>query len=119
MTAVGRVSTVMVNCNDLDAVVPFWAAVLGVDVAERAGPYVWLGVQDGQGVAVAFQQVEDVKTARNRVHLDVAVPDLEAARGRVEELGGHVVERRTGGTTTWYIAADPEGNEFCLYEPHP
>jgi predicted enzyme related to lactoylglutathione lyase len=61
---------------------------------------------------VAFQRVDQPKTIKNRVHLDIGTPDLLALKARVEALGG----RRVGGFEAggFLVMADPEGNEFCL-----
>jgi predicted enzyme related to lactoylglutathione lyase len=64
---------------------------------------------------VSFQRVPEAKTVKNRLHLDVVVEDVEAAVTRVVELGGSV-ERAAYQEYgfSWRLAADPEGNEFCL-----
>ena len=63
-----------------------------------------------------FQAVEEKKTAKNRMHLDIgrgdreldaAVEDWVAAGASLLKIGEHPGER-------WAIMADPEGNEFCL-----
>ena len=63
-----------------------------------------------------FQQVPEPKTVKNRVHLDVAVEDLEEACARVEELGGRRISAEPFAEYTyrWIAVADPEANEFCL-----
>ena len=43
-----------------------------------------------------------------------SVADLEAAIGRIEELGGQLVERRRDSSGTWVVMEDPEGNLFCI-----
>ena len=64
---------------------------------------------------MSFQRVPEVKTVKNRLHLDVVVEDVEAASARVVELGGsvEVAEVHEYGFQ-WRVATDPEGNEFCL-----
>ena len=64
---------------------------------------------------MSFQRVPEAKTVKNRLHLDIVVDDVEAAADRVVELGGSVESdayREYG--FSWRLAADPEGNEFCL-----
>jgi len=71
---------------------------------------------------LVFQRVPEPKLARNRVHWDVLVDDLDASTTRVEALGGRWTEP---GTTVevdgWLsrVMADPEGNEFCIYIAPP
>jgi hypothetical protein len=67
---------------------------------------------DGPGPTLFFQQAEEPKTARNRVHLDVAVPDRRREVERLRALGARVAREREGFT----VMHDPEGNEFCVVE---
>jgi predicted enzyme related to lactoylglutathione lyase len=64
---------------------------------------------------VSFQRVPETKSVKNRLHLDVVVDDVDVAAARVLELGGSVeaAEVHEYGFR-WRLAADPEGNEFCL-----
>ena len=57
-----------------------------------------------------FVRVPEGKTAKNRVHLDLAADDPAAEVARLVDLGA-VVVREYGG---WVQMADPEGNEFCV-----
>jgi glyoxalase superfamily protein len=56
-------------------------------VEGRKGPYVWLALPQG-AVGVGFQRVPEQKAGKNRVHLDIAVPDVIAGKARVESLAG-------------------------------
>ena len=82
---------------------------------------------DGVGPRLYFQRVPEPKTAKNRVHLDLAV---SGGRGTpVEERRRHVaaaVERAVAAGATrlravdeddehWVVLQDPEGNEFCMH----
>ncbi len=64
---------------------------------------------------IGFQRVPERKQVKNRVHLDVLAPDLEAATQAAVELGavrhGDVVLEEDGA---FQILLDPEGNELCL-----
>jgi hypothetical protein len=57
-----------------------------------------------------FQQVPEPKQVKNRVHLDLVAGEGELER--LLSLGASVVERRP----EWLVLADPEGNEFCLFD---
>lgn len=103
-----------IDALDVDAVIPFWEAVLGyrrlerrtgppnlVDPA-RIGPVVW------------FQQMDAPRPQRNRVHLDVTVSP-EVAEQRVAAAlaaGGTLVSDEFA--RSWWILADTEGNEVCV-----
>jgi predicted enzyme related to lactoylglutathione lyase len=114
--AIGKARWIVIDSVDPDALVPFWCALLGVELAGRFGPdYVLLTNGDGTVPPVAFQRVPETKSGKNRVHLDITVEDVDEATRRVEELGGS----RMGGLRDmdgyrWQVMADPEGNELCL-----
>ncbi len=55
-----------------------------------------------------FQLVPESKVVKNRVHLDLACPDVRAGAARLTGLGARVLAERAG----WVTMADPEGNEF-------
>jgi predicted enzyme related to lactoylglutathione lyase len=112
---VPKLGSVVINVNDMERETTFWRELLGVDVArEIPGFFVWLAPQRPGGISVALQLVPDAKEGRNRLHLDTAVDDLDAAQARVEALGGSLVETHEIMGFTWRVMADPEGNEFCI-----
>ena len=101
---------IAIDAMDIDAVRPFWDAVLGWDVIARDD------VQDPLrlGPAVWFQQMDEPRPQRNRIHLDVTVAHDEAP-GRIERAlaaGGHLVS--DSRAPAFWILADPEGNEACV-----
>ena len=86
---------------------------------DLAGRYQSLLPADGKGAEVLLQRVPEAKHGKNRVHLDLRVPDLETELARLLALGA----RHTTGDPveehgwTWYVLTDPDGNEFCLLRP--
>jgi predicted enzyme related to lactoylglutathione lyase len=114
------VLVIVLDCSDLDRAARFWCGVLGYR-AEPSSPgrYQQLLPADGNGVELLLQRVPERKDTKNRLHLDLRVPDLEAETARVEALGARRV------TTdpieeygwTWHVLADPDGNEFCVLQP--
>ena len=64
----------------------------------------------GPGGRVFFQLVAESKVVKNRWHLDLSAPDVEAEVARIAAVGGRVLAVRDG----WTTMADPEGNEFCV-----
>jgi 4a-hydroxytetrahydrobiopterin dehydratase len=107
-----RVQHVQVSIDALEPakVQPFWRAVLGydgvgdVDVFDplRRGPTFW------------FQQMDEPRPQRNRIHVDVYLPHDQAEEriAKAVAAGGSVVsdEHAPG----WWTLADPEGNEVDL-----
>jgi predicted enzyme related to lactoylglutathione lyase len=63
-----------------------------------------------------FQRVPEPKLVKNRVHLDVAVADLEEASRTAVALGGRRLSEEALAEYhyRWLVMADPEGNEFCV-----
>jgi Glyoxalase-like domain len=65
---------------------------------------------------VLFQLVPEVKTVKNRVHLDLR-PGPEGTEATVARLAGRgatELHRGQQGPHHWVTMADPEGNEFCV-----
>jgi predicted enzyme related to lactoylglutathione lyase len=107
---------VTIDANDAPAIAAFWAAVLGTRITETFddGRFIFLEGRVGLPV-VCIQSVPEPKQGKTRVHLDLAVPDLDAATARIIELGGSWdgTERRLE-PTTWRTLTDPEGTEFDI-----
>lgn len=112
--AVGRIYGVVVDCHDPEALAIFWGAVLGAEPDVRQPDWVTVRAPS-TGHLVAFQGVPEPKQVKNRLHLDIEVPDLAPATARCVGLGatvvGEVVEDEHGA---FQVMLDPEGHEFCL-----
>lgn len=110
---IGRLGEVVVDCHDPMALAEFWQRVLGGYVVRQS--HEWVALEPPSGVTIGFQLVPEAKTVKNRVHLDVDVPDLEVAVEAALALGarrvGEVVYDELGG---FQVMQDPEGNEFCF-----
>ena len=77
----------------------------------------WVTVVTPDGWRLGFQAAPDhvapqwpSQTAPQQMHIDLQVPDIDAAAARAEELGA----TRIGGGETWHVMADPAGHPFCL-----
>jgi catechol 2,3-dioxygenase-like lactoylglutathione lyase family enzyme len=127
-----RLTDVIVDCHDLQAMAEFWCQVLGYErVASGQG---WLAIRSPgpelterdlvarpQAPALAFVEVPEGKVVKNRVHVDVTPTDC-AQSDEVERLVALGARRVDIGQheTPWVVLADPEGNEFCVMpEVHP
>lgn len=112
----GVITAVVVDTTDLDSAVGFWSELLGLDVRHRDARYVYVGPIVEGGPHLAFQLVPEDKRGKNRLHLDVRVPDRERFAARVVELGGSIIgDHQDVGYPRWTVVTDPEGNEFCVY----
>lgn len=107
------------DCSDLDRMAEFWRAAAGFDeVGSIEGRYISLS---GHGVALTLQWVAEPKTVKNRMHLDLLVDDVDQEVHRLEQLGASrlTASARKEFGQTWFVLADPEGNEFCVArDPH-
>jgi 4a-hydroxytetrahydrobiopterin dehydratase len=91
-------------------VMPFWRAVLG---------YRDEGDEDlvdprGRGPGFWFQQMDEPREQRNRIHIDIAVPHDQAEQRVAAAIaaGGRLVTDRFA--PAWWVLADAEGNEACI-----
>jgi len=122
---IARLMMIQIDCPDPERLAAFWAEVLAVEIDRRLGDppqYVSL-MPAGVGVPpLWFQRVPEPKVAKNRLHLDLQVEDIEAACARIEALGGRRRDDHDfqgyhdegAPGFDWRRMADPEGNEFCL-----
>jgi 4a-hydroxytetrahydrobiopterin dehydratase len=107
-----KVQTVQISIDALviPEVLPFWGAVLGYD---RFGDE---DVVDplSRGPWVTFQQMDEPRPQRNRIHIDVSVP-RDQTEGRIAAAlaaGGHIVT--DAFAPHWWTLADAEGNEVDI-----
>jgi len=104
---------ICIDCSDPARLLPWWAVALRyVEVdGELVDP-------DGAGPIVWFQPVPEPKVAKNRIHLDLWLPLREAAarRALLVSMGGRLISEHDRADTddSFWVLADPEGNEVCL-----
>ena len=110
---VGALYAIVIDVNDLDTCARFWSQVLGNDILYQDDRYLRLG-RKGERPTFLLQKVPEPHKEKNRVHIDLDVPDLDAAAHRVQDLGGHKLKQRSEYGIEWVVMADPDGNEFCL-----
>lgn len=96
----------------IDAIDPvalgrFWAGVLGLELHTQDGGAAYL-TGAGPHETVWINRVEEAKTVKHRMHLDVNASSVEA----VERLGATVLD---ADSFRWTVMADPEGGEFCVF----
>jgi hypothetical protein len=70
------------------------------------------------GLRIWCNHVPEPKVMKNRVHIDINLPDA-AEMERLQRLGARALReiRDAEGRLLWTIMADPEGNEFCAFLP--
>jgi predicted enzyme related to lactoylglutathione lyase len=112
--------TYTLDCCDAEKLSAFWAEALGYTLYGPHGSYWSLRPPESVDEPwFVLQQVSEPKSGKNRMHLDLHVADLDAELGRLEAMGARRVTEKpiSMGTFSWFVMADPEGNEFCLVQP--
>jgi predicted enzyme related to lactoylglutathione lyase len=108
---------VAIDCADAAAVANFWAEVLGRQIADHPTREHAVVLVDDAGVhgpRLAFHQVPEPKTVKNRLHLDLITTEFEAETDRLVGLGAQKVRDVEQGGGRWTTFRDIEGNEFDL-----
>jgi predicted enzyme related to lactoylglutathione lyase len=106
----------VLDCLDPTRLAEFWAPALGYVSLGEIGAYAVLVPEGKPGPKLLLQRVPEGKTVKNRMHLDIESPDIEAEATRLEALGARRVQddQVHEHGTSWVLMADPEGNEFCV-----
>lgn len=118
-----------IDCADPEALAGFWCAVLAYEILAAEEGLVNIGppgpttVDDPRGPVpptLTFARVPEIKSAKNRLHLDLrpADGDQDGEVDRLLGLGARRVDVGQTGQESWVCLADPEGNEFCVLGGH-
>ena len=123
--------TIIIDCDDIAAQARWWAETLDLKIAYEdehevaivpqwidaeariATDEEWRRVPQG----LVFVPVEDGKTIKNRLHIDLAPHKSQDRDAEIEALlerGATRVDVGQSDDVTWTVLADPEGNEFCV-----
>jgi 4a-hydroxytetrahydrobiopterin dehydratase len=104
---------IAVDALDIPTIRPFWKAALAY-VDEGPGPEDALIDPVGQGPAVWFQQMDEPREQRNRIHFDISLPhdEAEARMAEIVAAGGRMIY--DAEAPAFWVFADAEGNEVCI-----
>jgi hypothetical protein len=123
--------TTVIDCHDIAAQARWWAQTLDWKIVYEDAHEVavvpqevdddaviddlgtWLGERPG----LVFVPVEEGKTVKNRLHIDLAphrTQDRDVEIEALEARGATRVDVGQSDDVTWAVLADPEGNEFCV-----
>jgi catechol 2,3-dioxygenase-like lactoylglutathione lyase family enzyme len=128
-----RLTEVVVDCHDPDALSRFWCAALGYHVVSAVHEQVEIGPWPEEPADLAdqmrrapvvptlvFVRVPEGKVVKNRLHLDIRPVNAEYQDELARLLGLGATHVDVGQSDVrWTVLADPEGNEFCLLGPLP
>ncbi|SEG33958.1 hypothetical protein SAMN05444920_102637 [Nonomuraea solani] len=115
-----RMSELVLDCRDPEALARFWCEVLGYVVLGREGDgSVEIGPQEGFGglqPTLVLSPSDEPKTGKLRLHIDVNATDRDqdAELQRLLAAGATTADVGQSGMESWHVLADSEGNEFCL-----
>ena len=87
---------------------------LTLDDVEQRGPGLLVDDTGVHGPRLAFHQVPEPKTVKNRLHLDLITTEFEVETERLVGLGAQKVRDVEQGEARWTTFRDIEGNEFDL-----
>jgi predicted enzyme related to lactoylglutathione lyase len=105
------------DCTDPERLAIFWSQALGYQEVARVDNFVLLApASDMAGPKFALQKVPEPRTQKNRMHIDLWVPDIDSVTARLEALGAKRLQEKPFDEhgLRWFQLADPEGNEFCV-----
>lgn len=110
-----RLYEIGVDCGDSAAechrVASWWAEVLGARLVDDGRGYSSVDqIPAAPFDSLDFVPVPEPKTVKNRVHLDLHAPDVEAL-----VASGATVLRAPDEEIGWTVLADPAGNELCAH----
>ena len=115
-----RIDALCLDANDPHRQAQFWAAALGWEIDESDGE-IALTPTDGTRFGILFEPTPEKKTGQNNIHLDLTSTSLEDQHDLVDRLiglGARHVDIGQSEDEGHVVLADPEGNEFCIIEPH-
>jgi len=108
---------VAIDALDIDLVRPFWNAVLAYEDEPPVVPGDTVdGIRDPRGIGPGFwfQQMDEARPQRSRIHLDVIVPHDEVKDRLAATLAAGGTLLNDAEAPAFWVLADAEGNEACL-----
>jgi predicted enzyme related to lactoylglutathione lyase len=109
----------VIDVDDLEAALRFWAAAL--DATEEELPeqsrlvYRRLQLPDNE-IRILLQLTHDEKTSKERMHLDIETDDVDAEVARLKALGATTYDHQQERGYDFWVMRDPWGNEFCVLQ---
>ena len=112
-----HVGSVVIDCNDLPAMLAFWRQALGYVLRDPPDDdFAVLRDPQGRHVNVSLQVVPERRTGKNRLHLDLYTDRQEEEVRRLLALGATLHPRAPEPGDDFILLEDPEGNVFCVVD---
>jgi catechol 2,3-dioxygenase-like lactoylglutathione lyase family enzyme len=118
-----RISELVLDCRDPEALARFWCEVLDFVVLDREDDgSVEIGPREGFGgpqPTIFLSRSDDAKPGKSQLHIDVNATDRDqdAELERLLKIGARPADIGQTGDEPWHVLADLEGNVFCLLKP--
>lgn len=118
---IGSLHSIVLDTSDIKGLASFYTELAGL--SEHYADDDWIMLESAEGWKLGFQRADDHVPPRwpdpaypQQFHLDLLVPDREAAVERAIALGA---TRLPGGGESWTVLADPAGHPFCVCQGEP
>ena len=105
---------ITVDSADPGPLAAWWAEQIGGRIENDNEGWFYMVGAPGAPFKLAFQKVEDPTPGKNRIHLDLLAPDLDAEVARLVAAGAAEHERHDLDGFRWVTLTDPDGNRFCV-----
>lgn len=122
--AIGSLRAVALDAPDIERLATFYQELAGWQRVAAEDEDDWITLDTGDGWRIGLQQAADHRPPGwpgqdrpQQAHLDLRVPDIEAAAERAQRLGAILLRRNE----RWHTLADPAGHPFdlCLNPDDP
>ncbi|GGL89788.1 VOC family protein [Nakamurella endophytica] len=118
--AIATMDLTVLDTPEPQRLAEFYCALLGWTVTDRSDDWVTIRPSADSPTGLAFQLAPDLvpptwpdPAVPQQVHLDLTVPDIDAAEPQILELGARPTGvQGSGGGFRAYL--DPSGHPFCL-----
>jgi uncharacterized protein len=108
-----------VPADDTSRAREFWSGLFGIEWQNYGGPIEYhVFSNDDEGGGPSGGGLMPRQPGQNGLVVYFAVEDVDAARDKVNELGGSAEEKLPVPGQGWFARAkDTEGNEFSFWQP--
>ena len=112
---------VTVDTEDPRRLAAWWAERLDGEIILDSDGWFSIVKAAGASVSLGFQKLETPTPGKNRMHLDLVRDEEDDRESMIAEWvsagATHLGQRGEAGFS-WDTFADPDGNEFCISDPH-